>query len=855
MRVRLKQSPAWLITAVLTLALGVGATTAIFTLIEQVMLRSLPVSHPEQLWRVGDADRCCYAEGYSQNNERSRNDWTLFSWEAYTFFRLHAPAFQDLAAFQLGEGNAELAVRRAGSAAPVESLNGEYVSGNFFRTLGVSARQGRMFGDDDDREGAAPVAVMTFHTWQTQYGSDPSVVGSTFEINDSPFTVIGIAPAAFYGAKAAASDMPDLWLPLTTEPLIAGATSRLNNPAVGWVNLIGRARPGAQPRAIEAQLQGELHEWLASHANDMGPRDRRLWQQQTLHLTPDGAGVSLMRDTYGRSLRLLMMSASCVLMLACANIANLLLARSLRSRRQTAVRMALGASRGRLMRDALVDSVMLGVAGGAAGVAVAYAAARLILHLAFVNPDVWVPVSAAPSTPVLLFALGVSIATGVAFGMAPAWMASRIEPTDAMRGASRIAGAGGGVRTAARAQRTLIVAQTAVSLIVLSAAMLFGRSLSNLVHQDLGFDPGGRYLISIDPKLSNYRQDRLVPLFAEIRARLGAIPGVRSVSPVLYAPLSDSYWSHEIRVFGRPEPAPTANLSTAWTRVTPGFFETLGDRIVTGRPITEDDNNHARLVAVVNESFAKTFFGNSNPVGAHFGPAPRKNANLYEIVGVAANVRYFTSATERPDQPMYFVPEAQGTMFDDPNLEHREVWSHYLYSIVVWAPGGQAGLEAVMRRELADVDTNLVIDGIKPYGVVVRRTFARQNMIASLTWIFGIVGLALAGVGLYGVTAYAVEQRSSEIGVRMALGANRRSVLAMVLRGAFGPVAIGVAIGLPAALAAGQLIANQLFGVRASNPLMFSAAVLLFALTVFAAALIPAVRAAGVDPMRTLRTE
>jgi hypothetical protein len=264
---QLGRSPAFTATAVVTLALGIGATTAIFTLVQQVMLRSLPVVKPEQLWRIGDSDLCCYSARYTQG------DWQFFSWEAYKLFRANTPAFQDLAAFQVGEGNAELGVRRAGSPAPAETRNGEYVSGNFFETLGISAWRGRLFSDADDREGAPPVAVMSFHAWQDKYGSDPSVVGATYQINGHPFTMIGVAPPGFFGAKVSVGSMPDLWVPLATEPLIAGATTRIKDPRLAWLDVIGRVRPGTNPKALEAQLQGELHQWLAGHTADMSPQE------------------------------------------------------------------------------------------------------------------------------------------------------------------------------------------------------------------------------------------------------------------------------------------------------------------------------------------------------------------------------------------------------------------------------------------------------------------------------------------------------------------------------------------------------------------------------------------------------
>jgi predicted permease len=840
----LRKSPAFTVVAILTLAFGIGATTAIFTLVQQVMLRSLPVSQPDQLWRVGDTVLCCYSDGYTQgdDNLRPQNDWNLFSWEAYKAFRANTAAFEDLAAFQIGEANAHLGVRRSGSSAPLEARNGEYVSGNFFKTLGISAWRGRLFTNADDEEGAPAVAVVSFHTWQGKYGSDPSVVGATYEINGHLFTVVGIAPPGFFGAKIADSDMPDFWLPLTTEPQIASATSRLKNPRLAWLDLIGRVRPGTNPRTLEAQLQVELHQWLASHRAGMTPQEEALLERQTLHVTPGGAGVSLMRENYKDSLWLLLMAALCVLLVACANIANLLLARGLKDRHQTSIRAALGASRGRLVRQALTGSLTLSVFGAVTGIAVAYAGASLILHLAFTRLDTRVPVDPAPSIPVLLFALGISLITGVVFGIAPAWVTSQAEPIEALRGVNRSVGG-----HCHWAQKMLVIVQAAVSVVLLSAAAMLAQSLRNLEHQNFGFDTSGRYLVSIDPRISNYKQEQLVPLFREIEDHLRGIPGVRMVGAALEAPQNGWVWRHDIRIVGKPEDDDT---SSGRSRVTPDFFQSLGDALLMGRLFTSEDNASTRLVAVVNQSFATEFFGKENPLGQEFGLARETNAGMYEIVGVVADVAFGDDP-----EPMYFLPEAQSTHFADAETEEREVSSHYLYNVVLWAPGNPPDLGTRVRNVLADVDPNLVVYGVEPYSEVVHAKFAQQKMIATLTWLFGAIGLLLAAVGLYGVTAYGVEQRTNEIGVRMALGANRGSVVVMVLREAFWQVGIGLALGVPAAIGVGYLIASRLFGVTPWDPLMLSGATLLLALAALLACYVPARRAVRVDPMVALRYE
>jgi putative ABC transport system permease protein len=844
---QLRKAPGFTTTAVITLALGIGATTAIFTLVHQVMLKSLPVTKPDELWRIGDKIRCCNWGGYTQGND---GDFALFSWEAYKMFRDHTPEFTDLAALQAG--NAPLGVRRAGSQAQADTRNGEYVSGNFFRTFGVQPWAGRLLTEADDQEGAPPVAVMSYRIWKEKYGSDPSVVGASYQINGQSFTVIGVAAPGFYGAKLAGWGMPDFWLPLTTELLIDGSTARLKRPNGNFLDLIGRVRAGVNSKSLEAKLKVEFHDWLASHVSDMEPGEKQLWQQQTLHLTPGGAGVASMRDQYQDGLKLLLVAAACVLLVACGNLANLMLARGLKDRGQTSVRVALGASRQRLVRKALVESLLLAVIGGVLGIGVAYAGTRLILHLAFRigGPNNFVPIDATPSWPVLLFTFAISVLTGVIFGIVPAWMTSHADPIEALRGANRSVG---GHRS--WAQRSLVIGQVAMSLVLLSAAALLGRSLRNLEHQNFGFETEGRYIAWINPILSNYKPELMEPMFRKIDDRLRQIPGVRMVAPALYAPMTGDSWNDGIRVAGRPEPGAKEDTGAGWARVMPGFFETLGTKMALGRPITEDDTATTRKVAVINEAFAKRFFKNQNPIGEHFGPDKIKYASNFEIVGVVKDMRYMTYDYKDPVRPMFWVPETQTVEYDDPAYRAGETWSHYLYNIVIWAPGDPPGMEERVRKALVEVDPNFVLYGVDPYTKVLSGDFQQESMIATLTTLFGVLGLLLAAVGLYGVMAYMVEQRTGEIGIRMALGADRWRVVKMVLRRAFSQVGIGLALGIPAAIGAGRLMKDQLFGVKPWDPVMLVFATVLLALAAVLASVIPARRAAGVEPMVALRNE
>jgi putative ABC transport system permease protein len=845
---RLRKAPGFTATAVITLALGIGATTAIFTLVHQVMLKSLPVAKPEELWRVGDKVRCCNWGGYTQGSD---GNFSLFSYEAYRHFRENTPEFADLAALQAG--NAPLGVRRTGSQGPVDTRNGQYVSGNFFRTFGVNPWIGRLMSDADDQPGAPPVAVMSYHIWSEKYGSDPSVVGAGYQINGHLFTVIGVAPPGFYGAKLSGFGMPDIWIPTNIEPLLGGEAQRLKRPNTNWLDLIGRVRPGVNPKTLEAKLRVELQSWLASHETEMEPGEKQTWRQQTLNLIPGGAGTAAMRDQYEDGLKLLFIAAGCVLLVACGNLANLMLARGLKERPQTSLRVALGASRGRLVRKALVESTLLAIIGGILGIGIAYAGSKLILYLAFNSgsgPANYVPIDASPSGSVLLFTLAVSVLTGILFGIAPAWMTSHVDPIEALRGSSRSVRGGGSI-----AQKSLVIAQASMSLVLLSAAALLGQSLRNLEHQNFGFETKDRYLVSINPTLGDYKPEQMEQFYRRINDRLLQVPGVRMAAPALYAPMSGDSWNEGIRIAGRPEPGPKDDTGAGWARVMPGFFETIGAKMAQGRSIEEQDSATTRPIAVVNEAFVRRFFKDQNPIGQHFGMNRIQYASTFEIVGVVRDIRYMRGGYKDPVRPMFWLPETQSVKYDDPQFTTFDLFSHFLYNIVIWAPGNPPGIEAEVRKAIAGIDPNLAVYGVDPYPKVLAGAFRQQNMIAALTMLFGALGLVLVAVGLYGVMAYTVEQRTHEIGVRMALGADRAKVVRLVLRGAFFQVGIGIGIGIPLAIAAGWLMTNQLFGVSPWNPGMLIIATLLLCAAALLASWIPAARAASVDPMVALRTE
>ena len=831
------KAPGFTATAVLTLALGIGATTAIFTLVHAVLLKSLPVAKPGELYHIASEDNCCVTGGLQQN-------WTLFSYDLYKTLRDGTQGFAELAAFESGRDL--IAARRTGSNHPAESMASEFVSGNYFSLFGVGAYAGRVLSMQDDHKGADPVAVMNYRTWVQKYGQDPSIVGAAFSFNGHSFTVVGIAPPGFFGDRLA-TNPPAFWLPLTAEPLLTTSTALLDQPHLNYLDLMGRVQPGADVKRIEAQMIVELQQWLSSPIAELKTEERALIPKQTLHFAPGGSGVRAMRDEYQDGLHLLMWISGFVLMIACANVANLMLVRATTRKQQTSIRAALGAPRSRQIRQVLTESTVLALLGAVAGVGLAYGGTRLILHLAFQKS--YVPIQASPSLPVLVFTFVVSLLTGVLFGVAPAWMTANADPAEALRGANRSTAQGG-----SWTQKSLVILQAALSLVLLCAAGLLTQSLRNMHNQHFGFETPNRYLLHIDPMMAGYKPDQIDVLYRQLRANLAAVPGVKRVTYSLYMPMEGNNWGETIFIEGQAPPPPDSNENeTSWVRVSDGYFDLIGTKIVEGRAISEQDTAATRPVAVVNRTFANKFFKGESALGKHFGDLDAKYAGKFEIVGVTEDTQY--RGPKRKIPPMFFLPATQRMTYDLPQENRFEDANHYLDSIEIETVGPLQGLEPQLREAVARVNPNLAVIDFTSFAETVEANFSQQEMIVKLTSLFGILALVLASIGLYGVTAYSVERRTSEIGIRMALGANRLNVLKLVLRGAFLQIGIGLLIGIPVTILGGRAMAAQLFGVKPYDPniLLLTTAVLSFA--AFVASVIPARRAASIEPMRALRTD
>ncbi len=641
----LAKSPGFAAVCIVTLALGIGANTAIFTLVDAVLLKSLPVTDPSQLYRVGNANNCCAITGM-------QGSWDLYSDALYKQLRDHTPQFSRMAAFQAELPN--LSVRRSSSTGLPQAYRGEFVSGNYFSMFGVKSFAGRTIMPTDDRPGAAPVAMMSYRTWEGHFGRNPSVIGATFIINTMAYTVVGIAPPGFFG-DTLRPDPPDFWLPLSTEPALDQQNELLTRADLSWLHAIGRLKPDARPAQVQAEVTLELQRWLSAQP-DLTAYDRTRVSKQRIIIAPGGAGVTEMQRQTEAELRLLMIVAGFVLLIACANVANLFLARATAARADTAIRLALGAPRGRLIRQMITESVVFAILGGLAGLTVAFVGARAILLIAF-RGFPFVPISATPSFAVLGFAFLVSLATGVLFGAAPAWVASHSQPADALHGAGRSA-----LDHTSVPQRPLVLLQVAFSISLLVGAGLLTESLRNIENQNFGFDPNRRLIVRVDPALSGYKPDQLYGLYQQLQDQLPRIPGVLSASYSLYSPMRGDNWDDIIHIEGRP---PGERDDASYDRVGPHYFQAIGTRLLRGRTIDAEDTSASQKVAVINQAFARKFFPKQDPIGRHFGIGDESHAGDFEIVGIVQDTKYF--AARQPAHPTFFLPFLQTT--NDPKLK------------------------------------------------------------------------------------------------------------------------------------------------------------------------------------------
>jgi macrolide transport system ATP-binding/permease protein len=831
---QLRKTPAFTVTVVLTLALGIGANAAIFTLVNAVLLKRLPVANPQMLVRLGNNDDCCVTGG-----TKDSGDYGMFSTDTYQQLKKNLPEFEELAGIQAGFHFRPVTVRRDGTQTEPKSVMGEFVSGNYFRTFGLTADNGRLIGDADDVQGAPAVAVMSYDTWQREYAGNPSVIGSTFWVNTKAVTVVGIAPQGYYGDRMS-NTPPEYYLPIESMPALAGV-AYVHEPNASWLYIVGRLKPGVAQAPLQDKVNALLKQ-IYAHRFTSSKRDQDRLAKTHTTLSPAGAGIQALQDEYASHLRLLMWIAGLVLLIACANIANLLLVRGMARRTEMSVRTALGAMRGRIVRQLLTESLVLSVMGGLAGLAVAYAGTRMLLLMAFPG-DNNVPIHANPSLEVIGFAFALSVVTGILFGVAPAWITASANPADALRSGTRTTATG-----ASLLQRGLVVLQAALSLVLLVGAGLFAQSLNKLQRKDMKLDATNRYIVHINPQAAGYSQMQVEALYRTIEDRFHMVPGVTKVGIATYTPMEDNNWGTGVTVQGQP---PVGGFGASFVKANAEFFDSVGTRVVKGRGIGVQDTSTAPTVAVVNEAFANHYLKGLNPIGQHFGGGDQKSAGDYEVVGVVQDTAY--ESVRWNDHYMYFVPIMQRPASDKDPIEKDE--GLYAGTVSIATDRPVKDMETLSRKTLAGINPNLAVVKFQTFEDQIGDRFSEEKMISRLTLLFGALALLLATIGLYGVTAYTVAGRTSEIGIRMALGAERGSVVALIMRGAAVQTVLGLALGIPVALLCVRFVKTQLYEITKADTTVMAGAIVTLAVAACVAGLIPARRAASIDPAKALRAE
>jgi predicted permease len=833
---QLRKTPGFTITAVLTLALGIGANAAIFTLVNAVLLKNLPVVDPDTLIRIGNTTECCVNWGTEDNG-----NYALFATDTWHQLQKNAPEFEELAAMQSGIG--QIIARRDKTQESARSVSGEFVSGNYFHTFGLQPQIGRLFTDADNLEGAPFVAVMSYDMWQNNYGSDPSVVGSTFWINTKPVTITGIAPKGFYGDRLS-SNPPDFYLPIESMPVLANAT-HVHAPDHRWLYIIGRLKPGVATAPLQAKITELVRRSFAATTTFSDQEGKRALAKARVVLSPGGAGIQSMQDDYASKLKLLMWISGLVLLIACANIANLLLVRGMNRRAEMSIRTALGAMRTRIVRQLLTESLVLSIISGMAGLVVAYAGTRMLLAMAFPGAQN-VPIDASPSGVVLAFAFGISLLTGILFGVAPAWITSNANPADALRSGTRATSSG-----ASLLQRSLIVLQSALALVLLVGAGMFIQSLNELRNIDLKLNLTNRYIVHFNPQAAGYSPAQVEALYRTIEERFHAIPGIQRVGISTNTPMEANNWGEGVQVQGQP----SLNDGASWVRGNAEYFDSVGTHVLMGRGFTTQDTSTSPAVAVVNQSFVKKFFKpGENPIGRRFGSPGPQTSGDFEIVGVVEDTAY-TSVTWK-NHAMYFIPMTRripGSILQRPIDQDTGL---YAGALVIQTDRPMDNMQSLTRQTLTAINPNLSIVKFQTFDEQIADRFTQDRMITRLMTLFSILALLLATLGLYGVTAYTVARRTSEIGIRMALGASRRSVVAMIMRGAMLQTAIGLcAIGIPVAWFCVRYIQSQLYESKGMDITVLAVATLTLTAAAAVAGLIPAQRAASTNPSQALRTE
>lgn len=811
----IRRNPAFATVAVLTLALGIGVNSAIFSLFDAVLLRLLPVRDPQQLYLL---------------QESGPNAGT----EAVSF-----PMFQRFRDSLKGTADILALTRPAPfhtrvGASTVEPVTGQLVSGEFFSVLGVRPALGRLLTPDDNQSlGQHPVMVISYSYWQRRFGGNPGVLGSTLPLNGAPFVIVGIAEPGFFGVSAGES--PDLWLPLLMQAEVRYAQNAWSSNAdtrkpwppqegIRWLDAVVRVPASDAVKPVEAMLNVLYRRDMEQLGRSHNERERRLLLERRLSLAQGAQGFSTLRRRFSTPLRVLMTMVGLVLLIACANVANLLLGRAMARRREIAIRLSIGAGRVRLIRQLLTESIVLALLGGILGTLIAAWSNQALPRLFSI--DIHLPLDYR----LLAFTAGLSLLTGILFGIAPAFRITRIEPGVALKSGALAAAPGRRFTVG----RTLVVVQVALSLLLVTGAGLLARTLWNLLQMDLGFNREHVLTVRIDPRSAGFPADQLPYLYAQLVERVRNVPGVESASIALSSIAGGGTLSSGINVPGY-SPGARENMSVDENFVDPGYFDTVGMRLVDGRDFDARDSERAPRVAVINETMARRYFGSRSPIGRHYGYGSMQ----FEIVGVVRDAK--VRGPRSPLRPMGYRPLRQEM--------------DYARSLEVRTQGDPRAVASEIRKVIAGLAPNLPVQDVATLAERVNRLLAQERLIAEITGLFGLLALLLACIGIYGLISYAVARRIPEMGIRMALGARRASVIWLVLREALILVLIGLAAGIPLVFAAARLVTSLLFGVSPTDPATLAGTAVLMLSIAAVAAYLPARRASRVDPTAALRCE
>ena len=812
-------TPAFTIVVVLTLALGIGANTAIFSLTDQVLLRQLPVRSPEQL---------VILDGPGAFQGRTFNNGT-FSYPMYRDFRDQNTVLDGV----IARFGTPVTMSSQGQS---ERVSGELVTGNYFDVLGVRAVIGRTITPDDDRTpGGHPIAMLSHNYWTRRFANNPGVLNQTITLNGLPMTIVGVTPPGFFGIVV--GENPDVMVPLAMKAVMTPTWDDLQNRRSRWITVMARVKPTVTFEQAEAAMNviyRQVNEQELKEIKTPSKAFRERFVSKHLFLRPGAKGRSDLRRQFSTPILVLMGMVGLVLLIACANVANLLLARGAARQKEVAIRLALGASRGAIVRQRLIESLALSATGAVLGLAVAWWTGTLLLKtLPF--EEAARTMTAVPDGRVTAFAIAVACFTALLFGLAPALQSTRPALTSTLKDeAGSVVGGTGH----ARFRKALVVAQVGLSVLLLAGAALFGRSLYNLKALDPGFQSDQLLGFSIDPSLNGYSRERALAIFQQLEEQLAALPGVRSATASVIALMTDSNWSSTVKVEGY-QPKEGEDMNPGVNGVGPGFFATMGQPLLAGREFTVKDVAGAPKVAIINETMSQYFFGKDNPLGRHIGWG-RNDAADIEIVGVVKDSK--TTTLRQEARRFVYVPY----------MQEAEISQMTFY---VRARSDASGIGASVRQTAQRIDPNLPIFDMKTMAVVMDESLFVERLVAALSVAFGGLATLLAAIGLYGVMSYSVARRTREIGIRMALGAERKSVLWLVLREVALMVLAGVAIGLPIAVALSRVVQSQLFALSAYDPIALAGAAVLLTTVALVAGYLPARRATRVDPMLALRYE